>query len=87
MVKVTEPLFSDNVRGTIGGVLTFRRGRHGPEAIKPRSETRTHTDGLTPIQQCFAIAKAEHTALDPSTRPSWEDYWNQYLTNNPQCLG
>lgn len=83
MVKVTEPLFSSNTRGTIGGLVSFRRGQHGAEAIKPRQASRKKAQpgsSAAQIRAHFAFAKQSHSQLDPETRPTWPDYWNTYLS-------
>lgn len=83
MVKVVDPLFSSNTRGTIGGLITYRRGQHGAEAIKPKQANRKKTlpgSSAAQIQAHFAIAKQLHSELDPETRPNWPVYWNDYLS-------
>lgn len=86
MVRITGPLFSGNLRGTVGGNLTFRRGRHGPEAIKTKSNNRRNPTFQPTIRACFKIAKATHSSLPEDDRPTWSEFWLQWLIDFPECV-
>ncbi|KAB2924159.1 MAG: hypothetical protein F9K25_17905 [Candidatus Contendobacter sp.] len=96
MAKVTKPLFSDEARGSIAGIGSFRMGQHGPQFIAP-PQTRKVESGERPrIRDCFAAAKAAHSEITPTRVkidkkwrevrfPKWPEFWRQWLLDHPDC--
>lgn len=71
MAKVTGPLHSEDARGTLAGMLTFRSG-NGPRTCR---KTGRSTKPLTEAQQlhhtAFSMLAAAWSAADPADRLTW----------------
>lgn len=96
MTKVTSPLFGSSARGNVGDLGTFRMGRHGPEFIAIAQGSGGHSEAQQRRRDCFAEAKAAHSALTPvdwevggkigtHRVPSWPVFWRQWLIDHPEC--
>ncbi|MDS4029496.1 MAG: hypothetical protein RKO66_05435 [Candidatus Contendobacter sp.] len=96
MAKVTRPLFSDEARGPIAGIGSFRMGAHGPEFIAPPKARKAEAQPKPKIRECFKAAKAAHSAIVPERinvngdwrdirLPRWPEFWRQWLIDHPDC--
>ena len=96
MVKVVRPLFSDSARGRIADIGSFRMSRHGPQFIAQAQQVDNPTPGQLARRECFKLAKAAHSAIEPTvfwdgqttTRrrvPDWPSFWRQWLQDHPEC--
>ncbi len=96
MARITKPLFSDEARGSIAGLGSFRMGATGPQFIAPPKTRKAERGPRPKIRDCFAAAKAAHSAIVPTRiqiagewrdirLPRWPEFWRQWLIDHPEC--
>ncbi|MDS4030785.1 MAG: hypothetical protein RKO66_12020 [Candidatus Contendobacter sp.] len=94
MAKITRPLFSDEARGSVAGLGSFRMGAHGPQFIAPPKTRKAEAQPRPAIRDQFAEAKAAHSAIVPERinvngdwrnirLPRWPEFWRQWLIDHP----
>lgn len=93
-MKISNPLFGTTARGIISRVGSFRRARSGTyHIVTGQLGNRTNHAASADLNNHFAIAKAQHSAIVPTVIstpsgprlrrvPSWPDYWEQYVLDN-----
>lgn len=96
-LTIEGPLFAGLAKGTITGLGTFTR-IGGTNVLSHRQYGRRgNVNAPVAIKQCFAVAKKQHSQGSRQwvwngkkwvqlIVPSWPDYWNQWLVDNPDCL-
>jgi hypothetical protein len=57
MARVSGPLFSAAMRGVLGDLLSFRRGKTATEVRATPGRRSIDSDGMPRIRQCFREAK------------------------------
>lgn len=73
MVKVTAPLHSIAVSGSIGGIITFRQTAGGSVAtVKPRPYPQKSSPMLE-NQQSMRDARTAYLALSTADRALWQE--------------
>ena len=96
MVKVVRPLFSDSAHGRIADIGSFRMSRNGPQFIAQAQPRDNPTPGQLTRRECFKLAKAAHSAIEPTGFPNgtgtifrrvpdWPTFWRQWLLDHPEC--
>lgn len=94
MTKVTGPLFSDDAKGDIADLGTFRRHGGSFQFIAFARGAGGHTDRQAALRQRFKAAKAAHSQIEPQwvaingrryfrRTPTWPDFWAQWLIDHP----
>lgn len=90
MVKTTAPCFSNDARGSVGGVLTFSKSKHTntvrymPKPKQPDTHTQLHFRALTKFlsQQWKLLSPADKlTWSDPASRGRGSAY-NAFIGRN-----
>ena len=96
MTKITGPLFGTSAKGQVGDIGYFRDGPRGPQFVAGKLPAYTSTPAQQTVRDCFAAAKAVHSAIKPTRigttyparyliLPTWPVFWAQWLVDHPEC--
>ena len=85
MAKVTKPLFANAATGSIAGVGSFRKGKHGYQFMTTSAPTKDPTAAQLKMRACFSVARSAWCQLPEQSRSTWPVYWRAYILAHPEC--